>query len=84
MMRKMFKNIPIGSIIYPCVKKGAVSWYKRTVHLRKFKKVNGCTIQRLKDKEEFEVYHYDLTQYWNIVKLGKGPCALKPVPWSKY
>lgn len=83
-MRKMFKNIPIGSIIYPCVRKGASLKYRKTVHLRKFKKVTGCEIERVKDKQKSRVYTYDLEVYWNIVKLGTGPCALKPVHWSRF
>ena len=53
-MRKQFKNIPIGSIITPCVERGAAASFKRSAHLRKFIKVHGCGTQRMKDNETFK------------------------------
>lgn len=81
-MRKQFKNIPIGSIITPCVKRGACINFKRTAHLRKFIKVDGCSIKRLKDN--LELRSDEACVYWNIVKLGCGPTAFRFTSWSKF
>lgn len=81
-MRKQFKNIPIGSIITPCVKRGAAASFKRSAHLRKFIKVHGCGIQHMKDNKTFN--EDNQTNYWNIVKVGKGPTSYRVVCWSKF
>lgn len=81
-MRKQFKNIPIGSIITPCVKRGAATSFKRSAHLRKFTKIHGCGIVRMRDKEFFE--EKDQLGYWNIVELGNGPKKYSITSWSKF
>ena len=82
-MRKQFKNIPLGSIITPCVKKGAHPSFKRTAHLRKFSKYHGSAIKRLDDGEIFDCRD-EQKVFWNIVKLAKGPTSLSPTPWSRF
>ena len=81
-MRKQFKNIPIGSIITPCANKRAKVSFKKTKHLRRFRKDNGCMITRIRDNQISQ--EDDLSLYWNIEKLGIGPTAWRFTSWSKY
>ena len=81
-MRKQFKNIPIGSIITPCANKHASAQFKKTKHLRRFRKDNGCMITRLKDGQSSQ--ETNLSLFWNIKKMGEGPTAFRFTSWSKY